>query len=532
MEMWGACSAKEGVRIMRVQNNTILMFLNIMFVLVLIITPTEAHPGACVHQPDAPDCPCFDNWGEWHPMGAFIQDVAIQTVWTRASCVRSGGKPYYQMVVGCNSEECAMWVSSCLTHGGPIFDVREAWCSETVAYWHRETGIPYPGGYRRNWHLDWQKHGIGALMRWYQTEEWLAQDGRGSWIDPCDVDYENFILGVTVPVPGAYIPYQNYDNGTWIDGTHSVIINEMIVHEDVAGTIFRVEVRLLEGNNEDHEVVNTRRWDDILSITPQGLDLIEGKAKIKGFGIDLDSTGQPIYDPARLHWIHYPGFYEPPGITHVEPNDPVWEHYYAPQISKLVTYAQMLLTTGGPNVTCSSPLLQISGIPDGMSIQWNFPSGLTGPIEIDIDLMDVHPLPIRGIELTWDGSSFPPDYRVQYAASTPPQYQEAFVPDLNDVPLPSPPVPIPVPAIFATTGSGVEVRYVKLIFPSTFQQDATLQELRFRYDQGPWTDTDLCQVVGDLDGDCRVGFSDFARMAANWLVDCVVNPEDPACVPE
>ena len=43
-----------------------------------------------------------------------------------------------------------------------------------------------------------------------------------------------------------------------------------------------------------------------------------------------------------------------------------------------------------------------------------------------------------------------------------------------------------------------------------------------------------CQYVlkGDLNNDCKVDFSDFAIMAANWLIDCDLNPSDPACVPK
>lgn len=546
---------------MRVQNNTILMFLTIMFVPVLIITPTDAF-AVCDFQPDQPDCRCYiaTDAAEWEPAGAFIQDVAIQTVGIRESCRCPGpfpcnwqpdpndpnskftgsGRPYYQMVLGCSSEGSALsaaWLLLQLEEGGLLSDIyrRQAWCSETISYWHREAGIPYPGGYRIPGTITWQNDDIGDLKRWYLAEE--DAGGRGRWIEPNDVNYVDFELGVTVPVPGAYVAIREYDcNDGWVPrgGAHSLMVDEMWVHEDVEGTVFQVEVRLLEGNNEAHVVDDSRRWDDILSLTPQGCDFINNNSKIWGFGIDLDSEGQPIYDPARLHWVSWPFTQAPPFVTHVEPNDPVWEYYYAPQIPKLVTYANMLLTTGGPNVTCSSPILQISGIPDGRSIQWHFPQGLPGGIEIDIDLMDVHPLLIKGIELTWDGNSVPPDYSVQYAASTPPQYQGAIIPDLNNMPLLSPLVPIPVPAIFTITGSGVEVRYVKLIFPNTFQQDAILQEIRFHYEQGPLTDTDLCQytLVGDLNNDCRVGFSDFALMAANWLVDCMVNPDDPACVPE
>jgi hypothetical protein len=43
-----------------------------------------------------------------------------------------------------------------------------------------------------------------------------------------------------------------------------------------------------------------------------------------------------------------------------------------------------------------------------------------------------------------------------------------------------------------------------------------------------------CQYTlkGDLNNDCKVDFSDFAIMASRWLIDCDLNPEDPACVPK
>ena len=43
-----------------------------------------------------------------------------------------------------------------------------------------------------------------------------------------------------------------------------------------------------------------------------------------------------------------------------------------------------------------------------------------------------------------------------------------------------------------------------------------------------------CQHVlaGDLNSDCRVNFDDLALMMQNWLVDCALYPEDPACVPK
>jgi alpha-tubulin suppressor-like RCC1 family protein len=39
-------------------------------------------------------------------------------------------------------------------------------------------------------------------------------------------------------------------------------------------------------------------------------------------------------------------------------------------------------------------------------------------------------------------------------------------------------------------------------------------------------------LVGDLNDDCRVDFADFSIIAANWLIDCALSPENPACIPE
>ena len=37
------------------------------------------------------------------------------------------------------------------------------------------------------------------------------------------------------------------------------------------------------------------------------------------------------------------------------------------------------------------------------------------------------------------------------------------------------------------------------------------------------------EVIGDLDGDCRVDFKDLPLLADNWLVDCRLDFRDPAC---
>jgi len=39
----------------------------------------------------------------------------------------------------------------------------------------------------------------------------------------------------------------------------------------------------------------------------------------------------------------------------------------------------------------------------------------------------------------------------------------------------------------------------------------------------------LFPPVGDINLDCRVDLTDFALMAGNWLVDCLLEPSNPAC---
>ncbi len=44
----------------------------------------------------------------------------------------------------------------------------------------------------------------------------------------------------------------------------------------------------------------------------------------------------------------------------------------------------------------------------------------------------------------------------------------------------------------------------------------------------------VCQyeLAGDLNDDCRVNLLDFAKIAENWLIDCNIDPNNPACVPK
>ena len=475
------------------------------FMLVLAMSPVSGF-SQCTDQPDAPDCPCFDNapcpagtyclWDPGEP-GMFIQDIAIATVGTRESCLCSpapcfvdddAGKPYYQMVLGMNTEAGALTASYILSNvGSSAYHRREEWCSETVSYWHREAGIPYSGGYRNDWHMDWQNYCVPEMRFWYAVEEVFEE--RGRWFNGDVVDYENFELGVTVPVPGAYVAIREFTYGPpaeWDpDAYHSLMVNEMWVHQDALGQVFRVEVTLLEGNS-GRQVKDTRRWDDILSLTTQGSQWIGTNWKIYGFGIDLDSGGDPIYDPARLHWVSHPDVISAGSIRTVAAIDRDWEEY-SKTLPLVQAYAILLKEKGGPKVTSSTDTVKTENIPDGLH-PWYFSGGLSEPVEIEIDLWDVHPLSIKGIELRWEGSYLPRNYSVHFAGANH-EYEEANVPDLDKLNLPESPT-YPIPAMFTESKNGVKVRYVKLVFPKgSFQKDATLEELRFHYADSPWEDS-------------------------------------------
>jgi hypothetical protein len=477
------------------------MPLVIITMMVFIINPMYGFPE-CIFEPDAPDCSCFDNFdntgGSWNPGGAFIQNVASQTVGTRESelcSINDGGKPYYQMVLGCNNEDQAIVTSTIISIfesillGSSPFHKREAWCSETISYWHREADIPYSGGYRTWWHLNWQNNNVSSLKQWYIIEE--AIGSRGRWINWDDVDYEDFELGVTVPVPGAYVAIRDCtmrgNIACWLGNSHSLMINEMWVHTDAVGKVFKVEVSLLEGNSSNR-VKDTRHWDDILSITPLGSEWIGEDRKIYGFGIDLDAAKRPVYDNSRLHWVSH-RIIADVTVLPIQAEDHDWDRY-GQQIPLIEKYARAIKGSGGPTVASSSKKIKIDGIPDGRNIHWYFPSKLSDKVEILIDLLDVHPLPIRGVELRWRSGFLPQNYKVQFAGANQ-SYKDAMIPDLSNV------IPLQesscmsIPAVFARSETGVEVRYIKLIFPkASFQKEATVEELRFVYDQGPWEDAE------------------------------------------
>jgi hypothetical protein len=135
--------------------------------------------------------------------------------------------------------------------------------------------------------------------------------------------------------------------------------------------------------------------------------------------------------------------------------------------------------------------MQVTGIPDGARNQWRFPKEdvrrQSQPLEITIDLIAEHPVPIKGIMLEWQGQSIPDGYDILWAGENK-RYTKALLPSLRDLGLP-PDTEYrgSIPVAFGS--SGQSARYIKLVFPTgTFKDDTTLRNLRFIHDWGPDTD--------------------------------------------
>ncbi|UCF09458.1 MAG: hypothetical protein JSW65_05170 [Candidatus Bipolaricaulota bacterium] len=452
---------------------------------------------------DSPDCACFDSTATWSPSGTWIQDVALDTVGTVESCVSNGGKPFYQMRMGINGSSDATTMAAILE----LLDVlgmnpyeREAWCSETISYWHREKGIPYSTGYRNSsWHLDWQLTNTEAIRSFYMIEEILDLlplfSGRGRWINWEDLDYSDFQPGVTAPAPGSYVLIRKYDesSASWDGNSHSMMINEMTIHRTGSGAVYRVEVTLLDGNaGSPDRVRSTEHFDDLYQLTPAGSEWLDGGRKILGFGIDLNRHGYPIFDRSRL-------FYETTFARLVrreripEVHDPFWDAHYAPLLERLVEYAKT--AKDGVRVTGPSAIVGRGQIPDGRDVSWSFAAGSSSQrmqkdTEIMIDLVQEHPLPLKGLVLRWAGS-WPRSFEIHLARANQRAPSITRMPDLSGLNLPtSLPRTMAIPVSFGK--ESVSVRTLKLVFPpDAFAASAKLVEIQFLYDCGPTQDAEL-----------------------------------------
>ena len=80
--------------------------------------------------------------------------------------------------------------------------------------------------------------------------------------------------------------------------------------------------------------------------------------------------------------------------------------------------------------------------------------------------------------------------------------------------------PIPVDTVAVTPIFGVSGLRAELVVDWIWIG----KEGTFPYDPCPY------EIAGDADGDCRVTLNDLALMLANWLIDCIDDPANPACI--
>ena len=301
-------------------------------------------------------------------------------------------------------------------------------------------------------------------------------------------------------MPGSYIAVAEYDdvadsypNMKW---SHSQIVDEMTVHRDGHGDVFQVEITLLEGNS-GNRVRDDRRYDDLLTVTPQGSgwshhfagdDGVMGTAddirrKIYGVGVDLDQFGQPYYDPARLHEVDHPGMLRAVLPSPVTTTDDDWEGYSV-MLPWLIQYAVIAQQEGGSRLKSGLSQSGFQPLPNGEpENELHIPENFVGTITMQFPAP--HPLPIEGIELTWGPGGLPRGYSVdfydddQLSAS-------ATVPDVSNH---VPPVGLPTMLPIVLDAPMTNVVAVQLFFSDGNVPPGTvLSDMTVRFEGAPWDD--------------------------------------------
>lgn len=298
-----------------------------------VLAVEQAHAQACSPGvlDDAPDCPGFQDDRTWDPSGDLLT-VAEQTArhpgdtsdGVSESLVNNGGKPFWQMRWGFTSSSDANNVGTDNpAYWGAL--QRQAWCSETVSFWHREAQLPFDDGYRTDLVPSWRLNGSGGLQEWYAGQEALhilrpSYPARGIWLDDDELDLSasGGVPGYDLPCPGAYQRLVEYDGvgaKPW-EGVHSQVVYEMTIHEDVWGQVCQVDLVTIDGN-----ISNTTKVSPTVRTIPDDLQghglATVGRVAIDGWGIDQVQVGGawvPSCDNSRITWVS--GVcYPPPHIS-------------------------------------------------------------------------------------------------------------------------------------------------------------------------------------------------------------------------
>jgi hypothetical protein len=403
---------------------------------------------------------------------------------TRTSCAKDRGQAYWQIQMQRRTPTDAHQVAHWFPDYVEDFPA-SPWCTETVAFWHLEAEIPYEYGYgtitnpgARNHHPSPRVRGASELRNWYKEEERLrVEDGlatRGRWIDGGELDYADFEPGVNGPCPGAY---QQLEQQLWFGDlpdwagdstTHSQVVDSMIVYRLgwSGGTVQRIDLRLIEGNVGldtipdtsgvyfwRARVKNSTWYQDVIDWTILGDSLVSGWRKIRGWGIDLDAGGAPLYDASRIRTVVTPLTFSYPAPAPPDTSDNGTLNLFR------IFHSQ---TQGNIVVTSNSAAVQTGGTIAYPGNHWLIPPAPhpVDPVHIDIDLLANHPHRVRGVEIDWKDGKFPNQFEVWWAAQNG-QIFTKTVTKASGAPAPPSGVDFRVPVAFAPD-SGYVVRYARL----------------------------------------------------------------------
>lgn len=493
---------------------------SLVFGLFLLLLLPAAARANCVIS-DLPDCTCYASYPSW-PLTAIAGDVvgtARRTHFNSALSVRSScwshrGQPYWQVQLQVGTPDAA----HTLAHMVPwvtLWYPPQAWCTETVAFWHRKAGVPWTNGYGTPGGLFlWNHHpssyvtNTDELRIWYKVEE-IYRDifglpTRGRWIDGTELDYDDFEPGVNGPCPGAY---QLLERGGFVLGipvwagsgtSHSQVVDSMIVYREggAAGPVTRIDLRVIEGNiatdtipdpNGDYfwraRVRNSKWYQRVARFTLLGDTLDSSNRKIRGWGIDLDGDGHAVYDASRIRTV----------VTylaesHPDPTGP--DTTDDGNVAQFVAYHAQ--TQGNIVVTSNSTLVQTGGTIAHPQNHWIIPPAPhpVNPVYIDVDLLAQHPYPVRGVTLDWKDGRVPAQFQVWWAGQDQQIHMQTVTPATGAPPLP-PGEDLPTPIAFEPAG-GHPVRYVRFCFENpVLTQPFEVTSLHYNFQVGAPEDSNL-----------------------------------------
>lgn len=417
---------------------------------------------------DTPLSNCFDSSGAWYPSGTLI-DIATSTVGTAESCVEDGGKAYYQIQLGCDGAYWYPLLESCNEEKRDA----QAWCSETIGYWHYKAGLPYNEGYLTDWHPSWQVYNVEEIVSWYITED--MSEGRGVWIIGDSLDYNNFQQGINAPCPGAYQPWLKWNSETdsWMtdhppyEGSHSTMVGEMRIELTSAGEIVNVHVQLLEGN-AGGKIKSTTWLENIYSYTSLGSRTL-GDRKIGGWGIDI-VNGEPHCDSDKIeYYILKEVAPAPPPIQSESSNSSEFVDYKL--IEQFVDYKERL-EINRPRLIYTGKMEGQRDIEFGTNIDLKVPVSITNtdPFNIELNIKEQPPLPIKKIEFIWvteSGSRAYPKIKT-YLAGLDKKYK-----------------------VLSKWSPQEEFSFVKVTIPKKgIKENIVLKKVYLEYDWGPDTDAE------------------------------------------